>query len=136
VPVWSRRLDKLVDQQGPRVIDNLQEKNKHHPLEKGRGVQKGGQVFGLAEQMGMGLGEQVDPCNLVVVPTFDSGEKEGKKVFAVEEPVGLKQVEDVKDAGVIERSNPTLKHWPPAARQRQTSWLGGGRALSADLSEN
>jgi len=84
----------------------------------------------------MGLGEQVNPCNLIVVPAFDSREDKGKKVLAVKEPMGLKKVEDIEDAGVIKRSNPTLKHWPPATRQRQTSRLGGGRALSADSSEN
>ena len=52
----SRCLDKLVDHKRLRSIDNLKQENKHHPLEKGRGVRKGGQVFGLAEQVGMGLG--------------------------------------------------------------------------------
>ena len=53
----GRCLDKLVDREGPRGIDNLQKENEHHPLEKRGGVRKGGQVFGLAEQVGVGLGK-------------------------------------------------------------------------------
>ena len=52
----SQCLDKLVDCKRLRSVDNLQQENKHHPFEEGRGVRKGGQVFGLVEQVGMGLG--------------------------------------------------------------------------------
>ena len=82
----SRGLYKPVGGLGPRVVDDLQQENKHHPFEEGRGVRKGGLVFGLAEQMGVGLGEQVDPCHLIVVSAFDSREDKGKEVLAVEEP--------------------------------------------------
>ena len=80
----GRGLYELVGGLGPRVVDNLQEKNKHHPFEKGRGVRTGGQVFGLVEQMGVGLEEQVDPCYLIVISAFDSREDKGKEVFVVE----------------------------------------------------
>ena len=59
VPAWSRGLDELVSGLGLRVVDNLQQKNEHHPLEEGERIGRGGQVFGLAKQVGMGLGEQV-----------------------------------------------------------------------------
>jgi len=54
--VRSRCLDKLVDCERLRGVDNLEQENKHYPFEEGRGVRKRGQVFGLAEQVGMGLG--------------------------------------------------------------------------------
>ena len=44
----GKGLYKLVGGLGPRVVDNLQEKNKYYPFEKGRGVRKRRQVFGLA----------------------------------------------------------------------------------------
>ena len=53
-------------------------------------------------------------------------------MLTVKKLAGLKNVEDVEDAQVIERSNPTFCHWPPTTRQRYTSRLGGGRALSVD----
>ena len=130
-PAWSRGLDKLVGGLGPRVIDNLQKKNKYHLFEKGERVRMGGQVFGLAEQMGMGLGEQVDPHHLVILAAFDCGEDKGKEMFAVKEPASPKDIEDIKDTRVFKRSNPTLRHQPYATRRRHTGRLGGGRACSA-----
>jgi len=38
------------------------------------------------KQVGVGLGEQVDPHHLVILPAFDSREDEGKEMLAVEEP--------------------------------------------------
>ena len=131
VPARSRGLDKLVDRRRPGSVDNLQEKNKHHSLEERGGVRKGGQVFGLAKQVGVGLGKQVDPHNLIVVTALDSGEDKAKEVFAVDEPMSPKNVEHVKDTWVDKRCNPTLFHWPYATRRRHTSRLGGGRACSA-----
>jgi len=132
----GRGLDKPVNRKGPRVVDNFQEINKHHPFEEGRGVRKGGQVFGLAEQVGVSLGKQVNPCNLIVGSTLDSGEDKAKEVLVVEEPVGTKNVEDIKDTWVVEKSNPTLRYQPYAARRRKTGGLGGGRACFADLLVN
>ena len=83
MPAWSRGLDKLVSGLGPRVIDNLQKKNKYYPLEEGKRVGRGCQVFGLAEQVGMGLGEQVEPHHLVVLTAFDIREDKGKEMLAV-----------------------------------------------------
>ena len=134
--VGSRGLYKLVGRLGPRVVDDFQQENKHHPFEKGRGVRKGGQVFSLAKQVGVGLGEQVDPRHLIVISAFDSREDEGKEVFAVEEPVHTKKVENVEDTWVFERLNPALGHQPYATRRMQTSRLGRGRALPADLLGN
>ena len=135
-PVGSRGLYELVSRWGPRVVDDLQEKNKHHPFEKGRGVRKGCQVFGLAEQVEVSLGEQVDPCHLIVVSAFDSREDEGKEVFAVEEPACTKKVENIEATWVFKRLDPTLNHWPYATRCTQTSRLGRGRALPANLLGN
>jgi len=135
-PARSRCLDKLVDHSRLRSVDNLQQKNEHHPLEEGRGVRKGGQDFSLAKQVGVGLGKQVDPCNLIVVPALDSGEDEAKEVLVVEEPMGMENIEDVEDTRVLERSYPALGHQPYATRRRQTGRLGGGRACSADSLAN
>ena len=99
------------------------QQNEHHPLEKRRGVRKGGQVFGLAKQVGVGLGEQVDLRNLVVSSALDSGENKAKEVLTIEKPVGTENVEDIKDTWVIKRSDPTLGHWPYATRCRHTSML-------------
>ena len=60
--------------------------------------------------MGAGLGEQVNPCHLVVIPTFDSREDKGKEVLAVEVPTSPEKVENVKDTGVFKRLNPALRH--------------------------
>ena len=81
--------------------------------------------------MGVGLEEQVDPCNLIVVPALDCGKDEAKEVLAVEEPTGTENVKHVKDAWVIKRCNPALFHQPYTTRCRHTSRLGGGRACSA-----
>ena len=132
----GRGLDKLVNRERLRSVDNLQKENEHHPLEKRGGVGKGGQVFGLAEQVGMGLGQEVDPCNLVVVSTLDRREDKAKKVLAVEEPASPENVEHVEDAQVDKRCNPALFYWPYATRCRHTSRLGRGRALSADSLAN
>jgi len=86
--------------------------------------------------VGVGLGEQVNLCNLIVVAAFDCGEDEGKEMFAVEKPASTKNVKHIEDTQVIERCNPTLFHWPPTMRWRQTSRLGGGRAHSTDLLAN
>ena len=86
--------------------------------------------------MGVGLGEQVNPCYLIVLSAFDCREDEEKEMVAVKEPASPENVEDVKDAGVIERSNPALRHQPYATRHRHTGRLGRGRACSADLLVN
>jgi len=54
-------------------VDNLQQKSEHDPLEEGKRVGRGSQGFRLAKQVGVGVGDQVDPHNVVVVATFDSG---------------------------------------------------------------
>ena len=132
----GRGLYKLVGGWGPRVVDDLQEKNKHHRFEKGGGVGKRCQVFGLVEQVGVGLGEQVNPRHLIVISAFDSREDEGKEVVAVEELACMKKIENVEDAWVFERLNPALFHWLYTMRHMQTSRLGGGRALPVDLLGN
>ena len=88
------------------------------------------------KQVGVGLGEQVDPCHLIIIPTFDSRENKGKEVLTVEEPTSLEEIENIEDAQIFERLNPALGHWPYTTRCRQTSRLGGGRALSTDLLGN
>ena len=81
--------------------------------------------------MGVGLGEQVDPCHLIVVSAFDSREDEGKEVFTVEEPAHMEKVENVKDTWVFKRLNPALIHWLYATRRIHTGRLSRGRACSA-----
>ena len=95
-----------------------------------------GQVFGLAKQVGMGLGKQVDPRNLIVVTALDSGEDKAKEVLTVEEPTGTENVKHIKDAWVFKRCDPALFHQPYAMRRRHTGRLGGGRALPADSLAN
>jgi len=51
----------------PLVIDNLQKKSKHDPLEQGQRVKGGGQGDSLVNQVGMSLGSELDPGNGVVV---------------------------------------------------------------------
>ena len=132
-PARSGCLDKLVNRGRPRGVDNLKEENKHHSLEKRGGVRKGCQVFGLVEQVGMGLWKQVDPHNLIVVPALGSGKDEAKEVFTVDEPASLKNIEHVEDTWVDKRCNPALFHRPYATRRRHTSRLGRGRACSTNV---
>ena len=64
-PAWSRGLDKLVSRWGLRVVDNLQKKNKHHPLEKGKRIGMGGPGFWPGEASGSGpggAGRSTSPC--------------------------------------------------------------------------
>ena len=86
--------------------------------------------------MGVGLGEQVDPRNLIVVPALGCGEDKAKEVFAVDEPASPKNVKHIKDARVNERCNPALFHRPYATRRRHTGRLGRGRALPVDSLAN
>ena len=46
-------------------------------------------------------------------------------MFAVEEPASTKNVEDIKDTWVFERSDPALGHRPYATRCRHTGRLCG-----------
>ena len=130
VPVRSRGLDKLINRGWPGSVDNVQKENKHHPLEERGGVRKRGQVFGLAKQVGVGLGEQVNPHNLVVVTALDSGEDKAEEVFMVDEPASPKNVEHIEDTRVDKRCDPALFHQPYATRRRHTGRLGRGRARS------
>jgi len=51
-PTGSQSLDELVKNRALRV-DNLQQKGKHNPLEKGQRVGRGGQGLSLAKQVGV-----------------------------------------------------------------------------------
>jgi len=51
----------------PPVVDNLQKKSKHDPLEQGQRVKGRGQGDSLADQVGMGLGSELDPGNVVAI---------------------------------------------------------------------
>jgi len=62
----------------PPVIDNLQKKSKHDPLEQGQRVKGGCQGDGLVDQMRMGLGSELDPGNVVAVIGLLSEHDKGK----------------------------------------------------------
>jgi len=74
------------------VVDNLQNKSKHDPLEQGQRVKGGCQGDSLADQMGMRLGSKLDPGNVVVVVGFLGEHYKRKKVVAVEEPASTEKV--------------------------------------------
>jgi len=76
----------------PLVVDNLQNKSKHDPLEQGQRVKGGCQGDCLADQVGMSLGSKLDPGNVVAVVGLLSEHNKGKDVVAVEEPASMKKV--------------------------------------------
>jgi len=73
LPAWGRSFDKLVEDRAMRV-DDFQQKGKHNPLEKGKRVGRGSQGLRLAKQMGVSAWEEINPCNVIVVTTFDGSE--------------------------------------------------------------
>jgi len=76
----------------PPVVDNLQNKSKHDPLEQGQRVKGGGQGDSLANQMGMGLGSELNLGNVIAVVGLLSKHNEGKDVVVVEEPASTEKV--------------------------------------------
>jgi len=76
----------------PPVVDNLQNKSKHDPLEQGQRVKGRGQGDSLADQVGMCLGSELDPGNVVAVVGLLSEHNKGKDVVAVEEPASTEKV--------------------------------------------
>jgi len=49
------------------VINNLQKKSEHDPLEQGQRVRGGGQGKSLADQVGVGLGRELNLGDVVAV---------------------------------------------------------------------
>jgi len=76
----------------PPVVDNLQKKSKHDPLEQGQRVKGWGQGDGLADQVGMSLGSELDPGNVVAVVGLLSEHDKGKDVVTVDEPASTEKV--------------------------------------------
>jgi len=74
------------------VIDNLQKKSKHDPLEQGQRVKGGGQGDSLVDQMRMGLGSELNPRNVVAVVGLLSEHDKGKNVVMVDEPMSTEKV--------------------------------------------
>jgi len=96
VPVWGRSLDKLVKDRATRV-DNFQKKGKHDPLEEGKRVGRGSQGLSLAKQVGVSAWEEINPRNVVVVATFDSGKDQRYQMLTVEKPASPEEVKDIED---------------------------------------
>ena len=82
----------------PLVVDDLQKKSKKNPLAQGEGVRGGSQSQGLANQVGMGLGSELNPGYLVANVHFLGKDDKGKEVVTVEEPASTEKVQHVKDA--------------------------------------
>ena len=76
----------------PTVVDNLQKKSKHDPLEQGQRVKGRCQGDSLADQMGMRLGSELDPGNVVAVVGLLSEHDKRKDVVAVDEPASTEKV--------------------------------------------
>jgi len=76
----------------PPVVDNLQKKSKHDLLEQGQRVKGRGQGDSLADQVGMCLGSELDPGNVVAVVSLLSEHDKGKDVVAVDEPASTEKV--------------------------------------------
>jgi len=74
------------------VIDDLQKKSKHDPLEQGQRVKGGGQGDSLVDQVGMCLGSKLNPGNVVAIISLLSKHNKGKKVVAVKEPASIEKV--------------------------------------------
>ena len=74
------------------VVDDLQNKSKHDPLEQGQRVKGGGQGDRLANQVGMRLGSELNPGNVIAIVGLLSKHDKGKKVVTVEEPASTEKV--------------------------------------------
>ena len=76
----------------PPVVDNLQNKSEHDPLEQGQRVKGRGQGDSLADQVGMRLGSELDPGNVVAIVSLLSEHDKRKEVVAVEEPASMEKI--------------------------------------------
>ena len=53
------------------------------------------------KQVGVSTWEEVDPCNVVVVATFDSSKDQRHQMLAVKKPASPEKVKDIKDRRMV-----------------------------------